>query len=109
MEVPGCRETCVLDIHYSMYIPIGAWYALVPTSPYTNTFVYVYYRSRKMVTKKEFSEIRGPFRFQMIILQRGHASDPSDENKCDVNLVMLYGDSLKMLPSEILWRNMRIY
>lgn len=101
VEVPGYREMSVLDIHGSTYIPVGAWYALVPASPYKNAFVSVRWRSRKMVTRKAFPAIGGLFRFRTIVLQRGQAYDPSNENNCDVILVMLYGDSLQMLPSEI--------
>lgn len=101
VEVPGYREMNVLDIHGSTYIPVGAWYALVPASPYKNAFVSVRWRSREMVTRKAFPAIAGHFRFRTIVLQRGQAYDPSNENNCDVILVMLYGNSLQMLPSEL--------
>lgn len=100
VEVQGYREMSVLDIHGSTYIPVGAWYALVPASPYKNAFVCVRWRSRKTVSRKAFPEIRGFFGFRMIVLQSGQAYDPSNENNCDVILVMLYGNSLQMLPSE---------
>ena len=53
-----------------------------------------------MVTRKSFPEIGGFFGFRMIVLQSGQAYDPSNENNCNVILVMLYGNSLQMLPSE---------
>ncbi|GLJ23858.1 hypothetical protein SUGI_0453350 [Cryptomeria japonica] len=101
MEVQGYREMGILEIHGSMYIPVGGWHALVPASPYRNAFVSVRWKRRTMVTGQRWLGSRGFFGFRTIILQSGQAYDPSNENNCDVILVMLYGKSLQMLPSEI--------
>ncbi|KAH9307333.1 hypothetical protein KI387_035244, partial [Taxus chinensis] len=101
MEVQGYREMSVLEIHGLAYIPVGRWHAIVPASPYRNTFISVRWQRRKMVTGKTWFGFRGFFGFRLIMLQSGQAYDPSNENNCDVILVMLYGKSLQMFPSEI--------
>eukprot|EP01018_Ginkgo_biloba_P019712 Gb_27720 [translate_table: standard] len=101
MEVQVHREMSVLDIHGATYIPIGGWHAFIPASPYRNVFVCVRWMSRNVMTSRSLFGFKGSSGFRMVILQSGQAYDPSNENNCDVILVMLYGKSLQMLPSEV--------